>query len=226
MLQGGNNVTLIKAVKQGGQQRATRAPESVSQTPDVVPPDSATLLPLPPISYTSAADHAARSEEVQSLLEVLHPDLRVGILDSPAECERLRDITLDIGRCVAAYTSQPDQRAALTRVIVTQEHLDYALDCIGLEAFGSDDRAGLSHTLHRISALRNRQGNIIGLTMRVGRALTGIAAMISDILRTNQSILILGEPGSGELQPVNKPESTIASNCRIWHCISLIITLL
>jgi hypothetical protein len=175
------------------------APLVAITAPHVVPSDSAAFLPLAPYAITTK-EQSARIGEVQSLLDVLHPDLLVGLLERPAECHRLRDITIDIGRCVAAYTSQPDQRAALPRVVVTQEHLNYALENIGLETFGSDDRAGLSHTLHRISALRSRQGNIIGLTMRVGRALIGIASMIADILKSNQSILILGEPGSGMQQ--------------------------
>jgi hypothetical protein len=214
---GVRSTTVIKAVPHVAPQPASAtaaaqvalpadAPPQVPQAvpaataaPHVVPSDSAAFLPLA-LQAASTKEQSARIGEVQSLLDVLHPDLLVGLLERPAECHRLRDITIGIGRCVAAYTSQPDQRAALARVVVTQEHLDYALENIGLEAFGSDDRAGLSHTLHRISALRNRQGSIIGLTMRVGRALVGIASMIADILKTNQSILILGEPGSGMQQ--------------------------
>jgi hypothetical protein len=178
-------------------QQALHAVPAAIAAPHVVPSDA--FLPLAPQAI-STKEQSARIGEVQSLLDVLHPDLLVGFLERPADCHRLRDITLDIGRCVAAYISQPDQRAALHRVIITQEHLDYAFKNTGLETFGSDDRAGLSHTLHRISAFRNRQGNIIGLTMRVGRALIGIASMIADILRSNRSILILGEPGSGTQQ--------------------------
>eukprot|EP00953_Heterococcus_sp_UTEX-ZZ885_P036436 18766-Heterococcus_DN1.PRE.1 len=118
---------------------------------------------------------------------------------------------------MCSFISQPEQRAALPRVIVTQKHLDYALENIGLESFGSDDRAGLSHTLHRISALRNRQGNIIGLTMRVGRALIGIASMIADILKSNLSILILGEPGSGKTSLVRDIARWLAHTQNVCH---------
>eukprot|EP00953_Heterococcus_sp_UTEX-ZZ885_P003205 2256-Heterococcus_DN1.PRE.1 len=149
---------------------------------------------LSPVQQSLLSD-----EEVSVLLGVLHPALRVGLLADVADCRRLRDITLDIDRPIAAYLSQPDQRADLPPVIVTQEYMAYTVNRIGAGAFGADDRAGLSSTLHRVSALRNRQGVIIGLTMRVGRALAGIAGMIQDVvLKTNKSILILGEPGSGK----------------------------
>jgi len=37
-------------------------------------------------------------------------------------------------------------------------------------------------TLHRISALRNRKGTVVGLTCRVGRAVTGHIDMIRDMI--------------------------------------------
>ena len=48
--------------------------------------------------------------------------------------------------------------------------------------FGGDNRAGVQGTLHRISALRNRKGTVVGLTCRVGRAVTGHIDMIRDMI--------------------------------------------
>ncbi|MBV9711196.1 MAG: AAA family ATPase, partial [Ktedonobacteraceae bacterium] len=64
--------------------------------------------------------------------------------------------------------------------------------------FGDDNRAGIERTLHRISAMRNRKGKIVGLTCRIGRAVLGSIALIRDIVEQGQSILILGRPGVGK----------------------------
>lgn len=67
--------------------------------------------------------------------------------------------------------------------------LEDAVEAVG--EFGSDNRAGIQGTLHRISGLRNRQGRIIGLTCRVGRAVTGHADIIRDVLEGAESVLWL-----------------------------------
>ena len=51
----------------------------------------------------------------------------------------------------------------------------------GSGRFTSDNRAGIEGTLHRIAALRNRRGEVIGLTCRVGRAVTGIIEIVRDV---------------------------------------------
>jgi hypothetical protein len=141
----------------------------------------------------------ARSDgELQAFLDVLHPELRVGILANTETCGTLRDVVLDVGAPLCAYCSQTDTpRVKVPEVTVTEKHLEFAISAIGADTFGSDNRAGLPGTLHRFSAMRNRKQQIIGLTMRVGRALPGVAAMIEDIAMMNKSILILGGPGSG-----------------------------
>ena len=53
--------------------------------------------------------------------------------------------------------------------------------------FGADNRAGVPGTLHRISAIRNRRGAIIGLTCRVGRAVSGHIAMLKDLVESECS---------------------------------------
>jgi stage III sporulation protein SpoIIIAA len=79
---------------------------------------------------------------------------------------------------------------------VTEEDLDYVVSRIG--QFTSDNRAGIERTLHRISCIRNRQGRIIGLTCRVGRAVFGTIRIIEDLVRTEDSVLLLGRPGVGK----------------------------
>jgi stage III sporulation protein SpoIIIAA/PHD/YefM family antitoxin component YafN of YafNO toxin-antitoxin module len=79
---------------------------------------------------------------------------------------------------------------------VTYADLEYVVERIG--EFGDDNRAGIERTLHRISALRNRKGKVVGLTCRIGRAVLGSIALIRDIVEQGQSILILGRPGVGK----------------------------
>lgn len=64
--------------------------------------------------------------------------------------------------------------------------------------FSDDNRSGINHSLHRISAIRNRNMQIIGLTCRVGRAITGNAEMINDLVERGGSILVIGPPGVGK----------------------------
>ena len=52
--------------------------------------------------------------------------------------------------------------------------------------FGDDNRAGIERTLHRISAIRNRSGKVVGLTCRVGRAVFGTIDIIRDIVESGQ----------------------------------------
>lgn len=70
------------------------------------------------------------------------------------------------------------------------EELEYAEKAVG--EFGGDNRAGIAGTLHRISAIRNRKGNLVGLTCRVGRAFSDQIDMVRDLLEYGKSILFLG----------------------------------
>ena len=64
--------------------------------------------------------------------------------------------------------------------------------------FGGDNRAGIDRTLHRISAIRNRSGKVVGLTCRVGRAIPGSAEMVEDLVAMGSSLLLMGPPGVGK----------------------------
>jgi stage III sporulation protein SpoIIIAA len=106
----------------------------------------------------------------------------------------LIEVVLDLGRLPEARFSTGE--AYLSETEITVEDLQQAIARVG--DFGADNRAGIERTLHRISAIRNRRGDIIGLTCRVGRAVYGTIDIIKDIVTSDKSILLLGRPGVGK----------------------------
>jgi stage III sporulation protein SpoIIIAA len=108
--------------------------------------------------------------------------------------EDLLEVVMDLGREPEARF--PGKEVILSHEEVTQDDLEYVVSRIG--EFGDDNRAGIPRTLHRISAIRNRKGKIVGLTCRVGRAVFGTMDIIRDIVESGKSILILGKPGVGK----------------------------
>ncbi|MFO8011186.1 MAG: R3H domain-containing nucleic acid-binding protein [Dehalococcoidia bacterium] len=106
----------------------------------------------------------------------------------------LLEVVLDLGRQPEARFS--NKRVVLNPAEVTSQDIDYVASRIS--AFGEDNRAGIERTLHRISAIRNRTGDIIGLSCRVGRAVFGNVELIRDLVESGKSIMLLGRPGVGK----------------------------
>jgi stage III sporulation protein SpoIIIAA len=131
--------------------------------------------------------------DLEALLAALPPSIHdaVNRLENRSE---LLEIVMDLGRF--AEGRFPDGEVILSTQPVTYTDLEYVSEHIG--EFGDDNRAGIERTLHRISALRNRKGRVVGLTCRIGRAVLGSIALIRDIVEQGQSILILGRPGVGK----------------------------
>src|SRR6266576_3381650 len=104
------------------------------------------------------------------------------------------EVVLDLGREPEARF--PDHEVILDETPVTSEDLEFVSSRVG--SFGDDNRAGIERTLHRISVIRNRGGQIVGVTCRVGRAITGTIDIIKDMVIGGKSILLLGRPGIGK----------------------------
>src|SRR5262249_58922990 len=104
----------------------------------------------------------------------------------------------------------PGRDIVLSRHTVTEEDLDYGIQRIG--SFGDDNRAGIERTLHRISAIRNREGRIVGITCRVGRAVFGTVAIIRDIVESGRSILMMGRPGVGKTTLLREAARVLADD--------------
>ncbi len=133
------------------------------------------------------------SDGLMQFLDVLPSIVRERLERGPA-LETLVEVVLDYGRPAEARYRDSVER--FHDVTISEHDIDFVNKSIG--DFGSDNRAGIERTLHRISAIRNRHGRIIGLTCRVGRALEGTIDIIDDIVRSGQSILLLGKPGVGK----------------------------
>ncbi len=133
------------------------------------------------------------SGDLQKLLDILPQEIRE-TLAQHSQLDNLVEVVMDLGRRPEARF--PGESEYLSQIAVTQKQLDDCIQKVG--TFAEDNRAGIEQTLHRISAIRNRNGKIIGLTCRVGRAIYGTIAMIRDLVKTGQSILMLGRPGVGK----------------------------
>src|ERR687888_462753 len=133
------------------------------------------------------------TDDLAAILRALPPEIvqRVRVLDS---LEGLLEIVMDLGRIPEARFAGREE--ILSNREVTAEDLAFVISRIG--QFGGDNRAGIERTLHRISALRNRAGKVVGLTLRVGRAVYGTMEIIRDVVESGRSILLLGRPGVGK----------------------------
>ncbi len=135
------------------------------------------------------------TDNLAQLLDILPPALRAA-LEQDDISTGLIEIVMDLGRDAEARFA--DGRAVWLRegIAVTTEDIEYVTSRVGL--FGKDNRAGIERTLHRISAIRNRQGKVVGLTCRIGRAVYGTIDIIRDVVESGKSILMLGRPGRGK----------------------------
>ncbi|HSD84036.1 MAG TPA: AAA family ATPase, partial [Anaerolineae bacterium] len=149
--------------------------------------------------------HHNITDNLDILFDVLPPHVAEAV-HAANQNEKLLEIVLDLGRKPEArYT---DRELTLSEQEVIQSDIDLVVARIG--EFDADNRAGMERTLHRISAIRNRRGHIVGLTCRVGRAVYGTIDVIEDIIATGKSILMLGRPGVGKTTMLREAARVLA----------------
>ncbi|XP_052200597.1 protein SEEDLING PLASTID DEVELOPMENT 1 isoform X1 [Diospyros lotus] len=147
-------------------------------------------------SVSSSAASTSRSEQLSELelfLELLPLRMRNGLLRHP-EIGKLIEVVMDLGRQPLARFPSGDW--VMSEQPVKVDDLSHAISKVG--EFSDDNRSGINSSLHRISAIRNRKMQIIGLTCRVGRAVSGSAEIIGDLVEGGGSILVVGPPGVGK----------------------------
>ncbi|HEX7173359.1 MAG TPA: AAA family ATPase, partial [Candidatus Limnocylindria bacterium] len=147
------------------------------------------------------------TDDLDALMEALPPEI----------CDRLRglanrtdllEVVMDLGRRPEARFTTGEEDL-LDREI-TDADIAHVIDHIGV--FGDDNRAGIERTLHRISAIRNRSGKVVGLTCRIGRAVFGTIDIIRDIVDAGQSVLLLGRPGVGKTTMLREVARVLADD--------------
>ncbi|MFA5113828.1 MAG: R3H domain-containing nucleic acid-binding protein [Candidatus Margulisiibacteriota bacterium] len=131
-------------------------------------------------------------EEILKLLNILPLDIQK-VLKESDDLSSLVEVVLDLGKPAEARFAK---RTMMIGGTVNQGDIDYVTARVG--QFSGDNRAGIERTLHRISAIRNRLGKIIGLTCRVGRAVYGNNDIIQDVIESGKNILFMGPPGIGK----------------------------
>lgn len=132
-------------------------------------------------------------DDLEALLDILPPSI-LEPLQLRQDRGELLEVVMDLGRSPEARFF--NYEVVLSPREIVQEDIEYVTSRIS--PFGDDNRAGIERTLHRISAIRNRQGRIVGLTCRVGRAVFGTIGLIEDLVQLGRSILLLGRPGVGK----------------------------
>ena len=150
------------------------------------------------------------TDDLHALMAVLPPHI-IGALEKANNSDNLLEIVLDLGRLPMARFV--DGEVQLSDMEVTRVDIDH-VDALTGE-FDADNRAGIERTLHRISAIRNRHGLIVGLTCRVGRAVYGTIEIIQDLVESGKSILLLGKPGIGKTTMLRESARFLAETKRV-----------
>lgn len=147
------------------------------------------------------------TDDLKRLLRILPQPLQSAI--TPLPNAELLEIVLDLGR-------RPQARLIhgaldLAGEPVTRLDLERIISAVG--PFTADNRAGIEGTLHRVAAIRNRTGSVIGLTLRVGRAVFGTIDAIRDLIAEGCSVLLLGPPGIGKTTRLREIARVLADEC-------------
>jgi len=149
------------------------------------------------------------TDDLEAMLDILPSQIRQPLCKRKNLSELL-EVVLDLGRPSEARF--PEQEIVLNPKEVDESDIDYIVARIGI--FGDDNRAGIERTLHRISAIRNRKGRIVGLTCRVGRAVLGTVKIIQDLIESGKSVLLLGRPGVGKTTMLREVARVLADDLK------------
>ena len=154
--------------------------------------------------------HEKITDDLDLLLDVLPGQISVVVRELD-DSENLLEVVMDLGR-------QPKARFVDREVVLSKNDMTYEdIKAVtgAISEFDADNRAGIERTLHRISAIRNRRQEVVGLTCRIGRAVYGTSDIIQDLIESGASILILGRPGVGKTTILREAARILAESTRV-----------
>lgn len=151
-----------------------------------------------------------RTSEAGKLLEILPRRIVEALDTSESPLEDIIEIVLDYGRVPLARLQRDEKKQDVKLSVepVSREELEFIVN--QCSEFAEDNRSGIDGTLHRISAIKNRHGRIVGITCRVGEAVKGSAVMVKDIVMDGYSVLLLGRPGVGKTTVIREISRMLA----------------
>lgn len=155
-------------------------------------------------------EHQKITDDLDLLLDVLPPNISAVVRELD-DSDNLLEIVMDLGRLPKARFVQ--REAVLSDIEITYEEINAITKSIS--DFDTDNRAGIERTLHRISAIRNRHRDVVGLTCRIGRAVYGTSDIIQDLIESGSNILILGRPGVGKTTILREAARILADSARV-----------
>ncbi len=150
------------------------------------------------------------TDDLDVLMAVLPEEIAQAVKKTNNSSDLL-EVIMDLGRVPTARLVSGE--VVLTDNEISRPDIDDVVERLG--DFDADNRAGLERTLHRISAIRNRRGDIVGLTCRVGRAVYGTIDILQDLIDQGKSLLILGRPGVGKTTMLREAARILADSKRV-----------
>lgn len=154
------------------------------------------------------APRQGTTDDMEVLLATLPDEIGERIRSLP-QMDTIIEVVMDLGRPPEVRFGAGGEEVLREREI-DDDDLEYVVAHVG--PFGEDNRAGIERTLHRISAICNRTGKVVGVTCRVGRAVYGTIDIVGDIVESGKSILIMGRPGIGKTTMLREAARVIADD--------------